>query len=243
MGYNNSTMASYQNSLQTLEGLRDFVAAGRNKTSRTLANNTTARILNDAMVAIKLHQTDILIFTPNTVTLNSGGWLSVTTKERINRYTNAGISQKNGVWYMSDGSLFYDGMVVKNDGTPVAPRKTDKYEKQLKAIKRDVKAYAKKYVEALKAGLIDMPSGGDCWACAMRPVGDQSGATVMGASHLRDHMAENYFVPSLLVNAGRAAGYQDFQIGMMGIGGHKLFIDPERNIYRYMVKQLQQEIK
>lgn len=240
MGYNNSTMASYQNDLQSIEGLKAFIAGGRNKESRKIANNTTARLI-DGGVAIRLHDTDIVVFRDGGgLVLNTGGWLSVTTKERLNRYTAAGISQKAGVWYMKDGSLFYDGMVISEDGTPLQPRNTEKYEKQLKKIKADVKAYAKDYVQALKDGLIDYPNGGDCWACLMKgPKGQES---FPGSNHLQDHMTEKYYVPSLLVNAGRAAGYRDDQIGLMGMAGHRVFIDPERVIYRYMVKQLQKEL-
>jgi hypothetical protein len=197
--------------------------------------------MQEGMIAIKLHDTDIVtVFNDGRMILNSGGWLSVTTKERINRYTNAGISQRGGIWYMKDGSLFYDGMTIKADGTPLKPRATAAYEKKLKAIKKQAREYARGYVEALKAGLIDFPNGGDCWACLMK--GPKGQETFPGSNHIQEHMKDKYYVPSLLVNAGRAAGYRDEQIGLMGIGGQSLFIDPENNIYKYIVKQLQKEL-
>jgi hypothetical protein len=213
-----------------------FIAGGRNKVSRTVANNTTARVMSEGMVAIKLHDTDIVtVFNDGRMILNSGGWLSSTTKERINRYSNAGISQKNSIWYMRDGSLFYDGMVIDVDGTPQKPQMPAKYEAKLKLIKRDAKVYAKAFVAELQAGNVPMPSGEDCWYCAMFDR-DAVGGNV---EHIREHLREKYYVPSLLVNAGRAAGYRDDQIGMMGIGGRRLFIDPERNIYKFVVRKLQ----
>ena len=243
MGYNNQLQGRFGADIYTAQEWRNFIAGGRGMLTRKTANNTYvhAGYGDDNAVAIRLHDTNIVIVNNDgTMILNSGGWLSSTTKERINRYTNAGISQRNSVWYMRDGSLFYDGMTINFDGTPVKPKQPEKYEKQLKAIKKQAKQYASDFVKELKAGNIAMPSGGDCWGCAMR---DDTGKTVMGAHHLRDHMSEKYYVPSLLVNAGREAGYQDFQIGMMGIGGQRLFIDPERNIYKYMVKHLQRELK
>ena len=144
MAYNNQTLASYQADILTAEKLREYIAGGRNKQARAIANNTTARILDDGRVAIRLHQTDIITFeTGGNITLNSGGWLSVTTKERLNRYTQAGITQRAGVWYMADGSLFYDGITITPEGAPIKPRQTEKYEKKLKAIKKPVRVAAK----------------------------------------------------------------------------------------------------
>lgn len=244
--YNNKTQSYIGADVKTAADWRQFISGGRNKTSRTAANNTVVR-LTDGGVAIKLHDTDIVTINDNgRIGLNSGGWLSVTTKERIKRYTPARISQKNGIWYMGDGSIFYDGMIIGLDGLPVKPKspgKTAAYERKLKAIKKDAREYAKGFVEALKAGNIDNPNGGDCWHCALRDdngtaLGDRTG----GGDHLRQHIRDKYYVPSLLINAGRAAGYRDEQIGLMGIGGRRLFIDPERNIYKYITKQLQKEL-
>lgn len=239
--YNNSLQANYRADVKTAEQWREFIKGGRSKTSRKVANNTVVRdepgteSIGGAVV-IRLHQTDIVTISDNgNIKLYTGGWQTVTTKERLNRYTNAGITQKAGVWYMRDGSLYYDGMVIKADGTPKFPRHPEKHEKALKTIKADAKKYAHDFVEALKAGKIDYPDGGNCWAClGMLPGADDF--------HIREHIRESYFVPQLLVNAGRAAGYRDEQIGLMGMGGHRVFIDPERILYRYIVKQLQRAL-
>lgn len=243
MTYNllTSTQANYGGEVKTAQEWREFIASGRGRLQRKAANNTLviAGYGDDNAVAIRLHDTNIVIVNNDgTFTLDSGGWRTVTTKERINRYTPAGISQRGGVWYMADGSLFYDGMTIKADGTPVKPRKTAAYEKRLKTIKKQAKEYARAYVKALQAGAVDYPNGGDCWYCLMFDKGN-AGAS---ADHIRQHIKERYFVPSLLVNAGRAAGYRDDQIGLMGIGGQRVFIEPERVLYRYIVKRLQAEL-
>lgn len=235
-GYNNQ-LTGYAQSVRSADDWKQFINAGRSKTERKIENNTYARVLPEGMVAIKLHQTDVVtIFSDGRMILNSGGWQTVTTKDRINSYSNAGISQRNGIWYMRDGSLFYDGMTIGADGTPLKPRKTEAYEKKLKVIKKQAKQYAKDFVKELEAGNIAYPSGGDCWFCSMFK---EAGNT----EHLKAHMKDKYYVPSLLVNACREAGYQDFHIGMMGIGGQRLFINPEHNIYKYVVKHLQRELK
>lgn len=243
MSYNNNTTGSYQKNINNYKNWLEFIAKGRDKTSRKCDNNTYARIDNNN-IAIKLHNTDIVtIDKKDNFTLNSGGWLTVTTKERLNKYTPAGISQKAGIWYLSDGSLFYDGVIVDKFGRVLNPKSskvTTDYEQRLKAIKKQARSYAKAYVKALEDGLIAYPGGGGCWYCSMitedkKPLGE----AINNTQHLIDHMNEGYFVPSLLVNAGRAAGYRNEQIGLMGIGGRKVFINPEDNIYKYIVKQLQ----
>lgn len=246
--YNNKTMASYQSDIKTVDGLRAFILKGRNKTSRKIDNNTVARLLDNNGVAIKLHDTDIIKYDNNgTVTLNSGGWKTVTTKERLNKYTQAGVSQKAGIWYMADGSLFYDGIKLdKNNKVikPKSPAKTASYEKKLKTIKKQAREYAKNFVKALKNGQVELPSSGDCWYCSMHTVDGKSlGQATSNSDHISDHIKEGYYVPSLLVNAGKSAGYKDFQIGLMGIGGQKVYIDPENNIYKFVVKSLQAGIE
>jgi hypothetical protein len=237
--YNNHTQGSYKKDIMTFSDWSSFIKSGRNKTVRTCANNTQVRLLDDGGIAIKLHHTDIVTITKdNTYILNSGGWQTVTTKERINRYSPAGISQRAGIWYMSDGSLFYDGMEVNSQGLPLKPKATGKYESEIKTIKKQAREYAKGYVEALQAGLVGMPSGGDCWYCLMF---DKDGSAPAG--HIRTHIDDKYYVPSLLVNAGRSAGYRDDQIGLMGIGGQRVYINPENNIYKYIVKRLQAELR
>jgi len=217
---------------------KDYISKGKNKTSRPIANNTTVRLVEGG-VAIKLHNTDIVTMLDNGKTiLSSGGWRTHTTKERLNEYTRSGISQKLGVWYMRDKSLFYDGIELDINGDVIKPQNTEKYEKELIKIKKRAKTYAHNFALALEAGKVDFPSGGDCWYCLMLQ-------GVNNDRHIIDHMDKSYFVPSLLVNAAKASGYQDYQIGLMGIGKQKMMFsvkDVERIIYKYVVKELQKNL-
>lgn len=56
-------------------------------------------------IAVYLHNTPVVTFYPNGSTvLESGGWQTVTTKERINRYLPPGVSlsQERFLWYVQD---------------------------------------------------------------------------------------------------------------------------------------------
>lgn len=86
-----------------------------NKTTRRVANNTYATINEDKSVSIKLHQTNVVIIQKDdSVQINSGGWMTSTTKARINEFSNASIYQKNFEWFLADGTPFVDGMTINN---------------------------------------------------------------------------------------------------------------------------------
>jgi site-specific DNA-adenine methylase len=93
-----------------------MVRGKRNKDSRKIGNNTYAEILHDDTVAIKLHNTYVVKINSNgTYTLNSGGWQTVTTKDRINQYSPVRVYQRDFTWYVKINSKeypFIDGMVV-----------------------------------------------------------------------------------------------------------------------------------
>lgn len=230
--------------LMTHAELIELIETARDKKSKPLQNNTRAELRDNGNVAIKLHDTDVVTVSPDNVyTLNSGGWQTVTTKDRINAYAPVSITQRNYIWYMGDGSLFYDGMEVKANGEIVKPKKPGNSERQLNKLKKQAKDYAKKYAQAIKDGEVGYPSSGDCWGCYFGLNNSKDDPNPMGTDHLLQHMIEDYFVPSLVVNAGRSAGYRDDQMGMMGLGGRRVFIDPENVIYKFIVKSLRSEVQ
>lgn len=93
-----------------------MVRGKRNADRRKVGNNTYAEILHDGTVAIKLHNTYVVKINPNgTYTLNSGGWQTHTTKDRINQYNPKRVYQRDFQWYISMNGKeypFMDGMVV-----------------------------------------------------------------------------------------------------------------------------------
>ena len=59
----------------------------------------------DGTTAVTFHSTDVVVFDANSITLNSGGWQTVTTKRRMNQtaeHFGLGFSvwQKNFIWYV-----------------------------------------------------------------------------------------------------------------------------------------------
>lgn len=93
-----------------------MVRGKRNSDRRKVGNNTYAEILNDTTVAIKLHNTYVVkIHADGTYTLNSGGWQTATTKDRINQYSPVRVYQEKYQWFVTIHSKTYpfmDGMVV-----------------------------------------------------------------------------------------------------------------------------------
>ena len=88
---------------------------------RKLANNTYLTVREDGGFGIKLHDTEVVIHYPDQVVLDSGGWLTVTTKARMNEFTDLRIYQDNYDWFVdgivSDTSIpFTDGMTIQLGG-------------------------------------------------------------------------------------------------------------------------------
>ena len=172
-----------------------------NRTRRKLENNTYLELRDNGDIAVKLHATDVVTYKPNGDTvLNTGGWHTVTTRDRINKYSNANISQKQGVWYVDNIATFADGMIVKPNGTLEGAG--DDPKKELK-LRKQVRKFADEYMRKLAAGEIKPPSSGDCWGCYYRT---QNGESGMGSDHMLEHIKENYYVPSMIQNAFKQFG-------------------------------------
>jgi hypothetical protein len=184
----------------------DQMLKGRNAQSKKWANNTYLHRRGDD-IALQYHNTDVATFKPNgDIVLNSGGWFTSTTKERINWALMEypfGLRQNKGVWYLSNNATgtsyrFADSMVYhtlsgKVDGYTEDTPKADK------DLKKRVKAYAQKCADAIP---LDHPDSGDCWYCYLVTTnGDTLGDASKNTEHLDNHIEEGYIVPSLVYNA------------------------------------------
>jgi len=90
-----------------------MVLGERNRGQRKIGNNTYAYIERDGSVSVELHGTKVVRFYQNgLVQLNSGGWRTSTTKQRINKYSPVKIFQKNFEWFLANGTPFEDNMLV-----------------------------------------------------------------------------------------------------------------------------------
>lgn len=102
------------------KALRLLRTARNPANGKPIANNTRLFDRGDH-IAIRLHNTDIIKLYPNgVVVLRHGGWQTITTKDRLNRYTDACIENRRGTWYLRDGREFYNGMTLHGP-RPVAP--------------------------------------------------------------------------------------------------------------------------
>ncbi len=86
---------------------------------KTIANNTVLHRIDNDTFGVRLHGTNVvLIHRDGTYTLNSGGWRTVTTKDRINKYSPAALYQKDWEWYCGRGEsfVFFDEIRVDSAG-------------------------------------------------------------------------------------------------------------------------------
>lgn len=87
-----------------------------NRDSKKVANNTYLIVIEDAKgnkgIGLRLHSTVVVKFFEDRTEVYTGGWETVTTKDRINSFLPVGrINQKDHVWYWNDGeaSRFEEG--------------------------------------------------------------------------------------------------------------------------------------
>lgn len=185
-------------------------------------------------IALRYQATDVVTYhADGRIVLNSGGWLTPTTKQRINDFSPANIYQQKGAWYFGGSAArleFQDGIAVSRDGLPVnLPAAAEDGSADRRKIDRQVRDYIKGFAAAAERGDIGDPSGGDCWGCYMSKAGETPGPApraegsfrngsmpsphgrteALGIGHYLEHFAEGYFVPSLLFNAIRCAGYRE----------------------------------
>jgi hypothetical protein len=161
-------------------------------------------------IAYRLHGTYVVLYHHNgTVELNSGGWRTVTTKDRINRCfsdygpTGYRVYSTNRVWHLyrhgERVAEFADGMVIHPDDsitgamTTADIRKRDASNAKLDKL---VRAYIAKLTPAKIVKACNNMAG-DCLFCQM----ERGGANVPGTMHLWDHLSERYYMGSLFLNA------------------------------------------
>lgn len=206
--------------------------------SKFVDNNTVEYTTADGRRVIRLHDTDIITFMPNgKIILNSGGWKTMTTKNRINGFLDGtddlsiGISQVKGMWYVEvsrrgaeieseHGCKYRPWNVVQSvpfvDGIEIYRgrvlskyvKKSDAIEAEKKKLDKMVDKYMQAVQEAIKEGKT-VPDDGDCWYCLMQT---QSGETLGDAfgdhSHIMSHIKEGYVPAALIWNAVKESGYR-----------------------------------
>lgn len=211
--------------------------------SRKVANHTYLQRRENG-IAVRYHSTDVAVFGKNgSIVLDNGGWITPSTKERINRFSPATLHQEKGLWYLRDGSVFYAGMEVDSEGHAVHPIDPASVQKELKEKKKRIKKYIDGFCQIIVEGKLEIPSNGDCWYCLMfEPHGhgsdDHISAHVNGVAE-EDY--EKYYVPSLLFNAIKAKGYPNpsliFQMIQSDGKRGQLFWSTRRILRDYLMKR------
>ncbi len=186
--------------MKTYQQFADYLGK---KQERPLANNTRVRLVEPGKIAVRLHNTDVVVLDElGNVTLNSGGWKTSTTKARINEFSPVAIWQSKGVWSFNAGGkgyIFADGVTIHSDGSVSGDQPVTEQE-QAKALRKQINAYAAKCAAAVP---LELPGTGDCLFCRCFDQAHSFG----GTEHLQSHMDEGYVVPSLVYSALTAAGY------------------------------------
>jgi hypothetical protein len=220
-----------QTKKEMLQGIEEQV-----EMSRLIGSNTLMLHYKDGRKAVRYHTTDIVTEMNDVITLNSGGWKTVTTKEGINQYGRRfgefpAIIQRNHQWFIGEG-IFYDGIQFKN-GQQISLVQTDNKTDRDKMLRK-----IKKYVDLITEDNLPIPNNGDCWYCLMttdkdkKTLGDAFGDT----SHLISHLEEGYVVGSLLVSAMRESGWGDMRISAHY--GMKWTDSFKKAVKKYLIKRL-----
>lgn len=202
----------------------EFLAKGKDKSKRPLGFATYLIKRKDGSIAVRLWDTDVVVYKPNgDIVLNSGGWRTPTTKDRLNGYSPITIAQTNKVWYVcrkgkweEKNVPFRDGMIVHPDGSfeGVGNVQDEEY---VKRMNKAITKYVDGYIKALFDGKVPAPSAGDCWFCALRTEdGKTMGDVGDKKDHLVGHFHDKYYVPSLLYNAMTEGGVSMFAKAVVG---------------------------
>lgn len=116
-------MLAYATAFEMVHG-RNRTRSGKYYKIKIAHNTYLERALGDPNVTVRLHDTAVVTIYPNgTYRLNSGGYRSATTKDRINKYAPVQVFQHLGTWFTTDNSgpeprraYFFDGMLVDSGG-------------------------------------------------------------------------------------------------------------------------------
>ena len=230
---------NYTKTLDLLQGVNDYTLY-----QRLDKGNTLGISYKDESLAVRYYWTDVITWKPDRrIILNSGGWRTYTTKDRINHYlqyppwktgwfskpVDCYISQKNSQWYIErenyregnyEKPLFYDGVVLNSKGTILKPKQIDR---KTKTTLRLIEKYIRKLShcirnEQLLHNYLSNTSG-DCWYCLFheKDSGRPWGNAIGNQEHLTSHIKEGYIMGSLIYNALMYSGYRESQLPFLAI--------------------------
>jgi len=173
-------------------------------------NRNTFKYCIDGKVKVRLCETDIMIYEKKSIILNTSGFRTFLTKNRLNERLSGYIYQDKSNWYYKDiyGTItrFFDGIkidkisnqVMNGKSAPDFKKIDKKIDKKNEKTLKHIKAYCEK-INKLKT--LPDDSSGDCFYCQHEQMGKQD------TDHLIMHLKEKYIMKSLLLNALKEKGY------------------------------------
>lgn len=193
--------------------------AGKPVPSRKIANNTYLQRRGEHDIAVKFHDTDIVLFRmPGSVThehgevvLNTGGWLTKTTSERINRYLpgTVSLSSHRGRWYLHGrGNWNHDDWLPYTDGATILVRDENVTEfthladcnevTKQDAHNRRINRLITNYLKWMESNADHFPSllsnrefARPCGMCVRTAAGILVGDSFEDKQHLIEHLMDN----------------------------------------------------
>jgi len=236
----------------------DAEAALKGRPVKKIGYQTWVERTEAGDIALRHFATRVMTFhQDNSVTLDAKGFRSKSTRERLDDCVPRPyrIFQKKSLWWYGtfdgDPIPFFDGLVIDGvTGKPLNGPTTEEVKADLqakKAIEKRIKKYVDGYIDMLVTEQVEVPSNGDCWTCLGLVTDFSSGEVVDDGDHLLSHMDENYYVPSLAINAMREAGFRPAGIQiMLGLrpdsdmmGGTSVHVQTvRRSLMKYMRKRL-----
>lgn len=186
--------------------------------ARKVANNTLEyENPNTGERVIRLHATDILRFATGkrpTVTLNTGGWKSVTTKDRLHRFLPSGffVGSDRGAWRVTtqmNGTTgvypYADGIAFYLDTGEPLPGTVPAAEAEALKLATDKRMIARYIKKLTTEGWAD--PAGDPWV-----VPNDKGLYAEDA--VRDWLEGAYVTRQVFVQALRHSGMPEVGVGM-----------------------------
>jgi len=175
---------------------------------RKLARNTYLRAEGEDVV-VKFWDTDIITIDKEGIyTLNTSGYRTLTTKDRLNEFGPARVSQEKGIWYIRD-AVFADGIKLSADGKVLSGQGAEDFSKIMRKVDKLVSKYITGYIAHLmKEKGLSQDTGGDCLFCQMQDVAKKV-KEPMGYDHYLMHFEEEYYVTSILMKGITESGYSD----------------------------------
>ena len=167
-------------------------------------HNTFLHWLSPKQIAVKLHKTDIAVhFEDGTVVLNTDDWRTVTTKDRMNKFTPARVWTENNVWRVGD-AFFQEGIKVDREGQVQGNYiPWEKAMSQKHYLDKAVLKYIKDYAEHCRTFGLPNIDQNVCLSCVFAD-GDLKNLKIsepVGVYHLIDHIRAEEYPAQLLYKA------------------------------------------